>query len=814
MPTPNIRESMLAKPSVVEEDYLQAPSLDYDSRVKILQGAPLNPNFRPENHLNWARIQQSRGREEEARKRLNKHGFTQEQIDASFLPNQHLDLIIRNAEGEEQVLTGAERAQRTADTNFKIQQLNKKRDRLISERDRASQTDDSPETFAADTPLFHMTEEIGAIDSELKELAYTNINSLAQRFQANADLLSQPLFTSNPDLQAQKDAAVQESLTILKMLSPYDNPDWDDDSEQFLINGKPIEASTYDMLSANANLAAVIGGSIGVGATARNIQKTAAAARAGRPLRATGGFFTRGSIGLGVLYAGSHFAAKAEQADVERALNFVGMKLSDSAARAKYNNDLALGIATGLGASAITRYAGGAAVLRKVYHTGKVNLMKLIPAYTQRVVDTNAPARKDVIKGLQNSLGIDDEALEKGTKDWIDSLPDKGETTISVNNLGFFGKVALKAGFKDAVVPSKQAIKELLPEEQNMVYLLYTNKGAIGQIAKALGDNYALPTRTFTESAANRTKELDKALKNEGIDFNDLRETQFHISNHIENTTQQIIRDRMRLRHNPQGDVSYTDDTIRQETNDTKDLLNKYMNPKTSTLDKLNLEQEIGVDSKLLRIYKDTVRLKEKGLGKELTKVEDLDDAVAAFRRFALQTNTTPDYNTLTSVFANNPEKLQKIESAIIASEIDKVAKHIQGTDNVNVDWFKLNKKLSGVRFKTDKGRAIYERVRENAIIYRNDIAYAETLNVGSPIQTRIGSGFATTAVGRFLQKVISIGTYFVEVHVPGTTKHTAVGFENVAFRFFTDDPISQKSIKYTDALIRDAQKAQGAANR
>ena len=812
MPTPNMRESMLAKPSIVEDDSIQAPSLDYDSRVKLLEGAPLNPEFTIDNHLEWARIQQSRGREEEARRRLAKNGFNQNQIDASFLPHQHLNLIIRNSNNEDVVLSGEERAQRASDMNFKIRQLNEKRDQLLSERDSLSKPDDTPESFQEDTQLFQLTEKIGAIDSELQDLAYTNITSLAQRLQANADLLSQPLFSSNPALQAQKDAAVQESLTVLKMLSPYNNPDWDDDSEQFLINGEPIESSIYDMLSANANLAAVIGGSIGAGATARNIQRTASAARAGKPLRATGGFFMRGSIGLGILTVGSHFAAKAEQRDVERALNFVGMKLSDSAARAKYNNDLALGIATGLGASAITRYAGGAAVLRKIYHTGKVNLMKLIPAYTQRVVDTNAPARKDILKGLQNSLGIDDEALDKGFKDWVDSLADKGETTISVNNLGFFGKVALKAGFKDAVIPSKQAIKELTEDEQQMAYLLYTNKGAIGQIAKALGDNYALPTRAFTESAANRTKELDKALKNESIDYGDLQEIQSRISVHIEDLTQQIARERMGLK--PEAKMDFLSNNFTGELNNTRSLLRGYMDSKTPKDKKIDAEQVIGVNPELLKAYKDAVRLKEKGLGKELTKVEDLDDAVAAFKKFSLSTNTTPDYNTLTSVFANSPEKLRKIESAIIASEIDKVAKPVQGTDNVNIDWFKLNKKLGGVQFKTDKGRAIYERVRENAIIYRNDIAYAETLNVGSPIQTRIGSGFATTAVGRFLQKVISIGTYFVEVHVPGTTKHTAIGFENVAFRFFTDDPISQKSIKYTDALIRDAQKAQGATKQ
>ena len=798
------------------------PPMDYNARYDILQGAPINPNFSMEDHFTWARNMQSQGKEAEARENLRKSRFTDSQIDASFLPQKYMKF--HKYVGETPV--GEERERRAASTNLEINKLMERREEAIANRRRLSQNQPEDDgTFAADTPLFTLTQRIEGYNREIQELGLGSLKKLAQRFQSDVNVLSQPVIWSNPELQEQQDEFIQEALTVLKMLSPHSSVGWDDDADNFTIDGEPVTIGVIDWMISNANYAIATGAGLGLAGAGGNAYLNvkgggqsikAATDFAGKAKRVAGtigkGVGRGGLFGLGIA-AGAAIMSEAELADTKRALNTFGMVMRDRAANTKQSHDFILGlVGGGVGAAAgrVLVYGGyalkgGAAGIDKVgEQAGKIDLGKLSSEYVKRMKDSNNPVRDDALIKLKEVAGITDEKkFKEGMDAWVETLSEKGETFVSVNEFGSFGKVALSAGFRDAVKPSRIQFNSLTPNEQEALYLLHNSNKVMNQMAKVLNDNYGLPTATFVKSAAERQRVIKDALGDDKLSLDDLSQINIDIDNHVDGIWRQMSRtwDKSLAQRIPSNDIKMPKN-LRGKEVAIDDLIHAWIEEPLPHY-RRNLRQVIGafVEPKLLSSYKEAIDLATKGLGATLRKTDDAGQAVAALQRYALETNVRPDYRILTGSI-KDPARLQRVEAAIIESEI------LSNSVGANTNYVAVYNRLKGVGFKTDKAQKIYERVRVNAYLDRNDVEFVSRINSGFPHKTRIGAGFATTPEGRLKQKVVSAGAHFTETHIPGTTKHAAIGFENIGLRFFTEDPVSQRSIKYADALIRDAQGA------
>ena len=206
--------------------------------------------------------------------------------------------------------------------------------------------------------------------------------------------------------------------------------------------------------------------------------------------------------------------------------------------------------------------------------------------------------------------------------------------------------------------------------------------------------------------------------------------------------------------------------------------------------------------------------LMERGLGKYLSKKDiTLEETVMAFNKYNNAGFTgNPDYRRIMNIvgkFTKDSEKdkahkaLDAIENGIILSSVVKNSVEtldgISGKMNTNtglvIDFPSLAKDLDN--FKPSPGSKAYklkQYIDTTAKLYRNDIGILRAFGQPLQINPASGSSIATSVVGKARVEIASRLYELAQTALPGTKYEFASATKKPILRYFSDNPLEQKT--------------------
>ena len=216
----------------------------------------------------------------------------------------------------------------------------------------------------------------------------------------------------------------------------------------------------------------------------------------------------------------------------------------------------------------------------------------------------------------------------------------------------------------------------------------------------------------------------------------------------------------------------------------------------------------------LLQMEYTDSKLMERGLGKYLSKPDiTLEETVMAFNKYNNAGFTgNPDYRRILNIVGNFTKQSEKdkahqaldsIENGIILSSVVKNSVEtldgISGKMNTNtglvIDFPSLAKDLDG--FKPTPGSKAYklkQYIDTTAKLYRNDIGILRAFGQPLQINPASGSSIATSVVGKARVEIASRLYELAQTALPGTKYEFASATKKPILRYFSDNPLEQKS--------------------
>ena len=177
------------------------------------------------------------------------------------------------------------------------------------------------------------------------------------------------------------------------------------------------------------------------------------------------------------------------------------------------------------------------------------------------------------------------------------------------------------------------------------------------------------------------------------------------------------------------------------------------------------------------------------------------------FQRYNEFNKLTPDdYNTIKSIAG---DRFKEIEKGIVLSAIGKHSISVfdgmlRPTRNV-INFPALQTELKGFRPDDKSIKDMLDYIQVNAILYRND--YGITAAFGQSLQTNpsTGASIAEDLLSKARVHFTSAAYEAIQTHLPGTKFNFAAQVRKPVLRYFTDDPLNQKTF---DEMVEFGRQA------
>ena len=190
-----------------------------------------------------------------------------------------------------------------------------------------------------------------------------------------------------------------------------------------------------------------------------------------------------------------------------------------------------------------------------------------------------------------------------------------------------------------------------------------------------------------------------------------------------------------------------------------------------------------------------------------ISKEEILDTLFEVNKTFSLRGD---DYNKALSRI-KNPETKVKVENGILEAVIEAHSIPVFVKKNVEasvIDFPRLSKALKGFEPQNPDSKALKAYIDETGSIYRNDIHILNIFSQSADVGIGGGPTIAETALGKMKTEIIHASSTFLKQLAGLGGRGPKIALRKSVLRYFSDDPINQKSYnEFLDMITKASEQ-------